>query len=83
MVGVNPEVAHEHMSGLNLMHAVAQAWEAGKLFHIDLNDQMPGRFDLWLVQPEVGILAGFSKMLATRGRVTSTQTPTGPKTMKG
>ena len=27
------------------MHAVAQAWDAGKLFHIDLNDQMPGRFD--------------------------------------
>jgi xylose isomerase len=45
MVGVNPEVAHEHMSGLNFMHAVAQAWEAGKLFHIDLNDQMPSRFD--------------------------------------
>jgi xylose isomerase len=45
MVGVNPEVAHEHMSGLNFMHAVAQAWESGKLFHIDLNDQMPSRFD--------------------------------------
>jgi xylose isomerase len=45
MVGVNPEMAHEHMSGLNFMHAVAQAWEVGKLFHIDLNDQMPGRFD--------------------------------------
>jgi len=45
MVGVNPEVAHEQMSGLNFMHAVAQAWDAGKLFHIDLNDQMPGRFD--------------------------------------
>ena len=45
MVGVNPEVAHEHMAGLNLMHGVAQAWEAGKLFHIDLNDQMPGRYD--------------------------------------
>ena len=45
MVGVNPEVAHEHMSGLNMMHAVAQAWEAGKLFHIDLNDQVPGRYD--------------------------------------
>jgi len=45
MVGVNPEVAHEHMSGLNFMHAVAQAWEMGKLFHIDLNDQMPNRFD--------------------------------------
>jgi xylose isomerase len=45
MVGVNPEVAHEQMAGLNFMHAVAQAWEAGKLFHIDLNDQMASRFD--------------------------------------
>jgi xylose isomerase len=45
MVGVNPEVAHEHMAGLNFVHGVAQAWECGKLFHIDLNDQMPGRFD--------------------------------------
>jgi xylose isomerase len=45
MVGVNPELAHEHMAGLNFMHAVAQAWEAGKLFHIDLNDQYPGRYD--------------------------------------
>jgi xylose isomerase len=45
MVGVNPEVAHETMSGLNFLHAVAQAWEAGKLFHIDLNDQNPGRYD--------------------------------------
>jgi len=33
------------MAGLNSMHGVAQAWEAGKLFHIDLNDQMPGRYD--------------------------------------
>ena len=45
MVGVNPEMAHEHMSGLNFMHGVAQAWDAGKLFHIDLNDQYPGRYD--------------------------------------
>jgi xylose isomerase len=45
MVGVNPEVAHEHMAGLNMTHSVAQAWEAGKLFHIDLNDQIPGRYD--------------------------------------
>ena len=45
MVGVNPEVAHEHMAGLNMMHAVAQSWERGKLFHIDLNDQVPGRYD--------------------------------------
>jgi xylose isomerase len=45
LVGVNPEVAHETMAGLNFLHGVAQAWESGKLFHIDLNDQMPGRFD--------------------------------------
>lgn len=45
MVGVNPEVAHEHMAGLNFTHAVAQAWDAGKLFHIDLNDQLFGRYD--------------------------------------
>ncbi len=45
MVGVNPEVAHEHMAGLNFLHGVAQAWDAGKLFHIDLNDQYPGRYD--------------------------------------
>jgi xylose isomerase len=45
MVGVNPEVAHEHMAGLNFTHSVAQALEAGKLFHIDLNDQAFGRYD--------------------------------------
>jgi xylose isomerase len=45
MVGVNPEVAHEHMAGLNFYHAVGQALEAGKLFHIDLNDQQFGRYD--------------------------------------
>jgi xylose isomerase len=45
MVGVNPEVAHEHMAGLNFTHAVAQALDAGKLFHIDLNDQAFGRYD--------------------------------------
>ncbi|MBV9848386.1 MAG: xylose isomerase [Armatimonadetes bacterium] len=45
MVGVNPEFAHETMAGLNFYHAVAQALEAGKLFHIDLNGQKPGRYD--------------------------------------
>jgi len=45
LVGVNPEVAHETMAGLNFLHAVAQAHEAGKLFHIDLNDQVIGRYD--------------------------------------
>ena len=45
MVGVNPEFAHETMAGLNFVHAVGQALEAGKLFHIDLNDQVVGRYD--------------------------------------
>ncbi|HYF00965.1 MAG TPA: xylose isomerase [Planctomycetota bacterium] len=45
MVGVNPEVGHETMAGLNFYHVVAQAIEAGKLFHIDLNNQKIGRFD--------------------------------------
>ena len=43
--GVNPEFAHDTMAGLNFVHAVAQAIDAGKLFHIDLNDQKMGRFD--------------------------------------
>ena len=45
MVGLNPETAHEHMAGLDFSHGVAQALDAGKLFHIDLNGQKPGRFD--------------------------------------
>lgn len=45
MVGVNPEVAHERMAGLNFVHGVAQALDAGKLVHIDLNDQVPNRYD--------------------------------------
>jgi len=45
MVGVNPELAHEQMAGLDFSHGVAQALDAGKLFHIDLNGQKIGRFD--------------------------------------
>ena len=45
MVGVNPEFAHETMAGLSFVHAVAQAIDAKKLFHIDLNDQKMSRFD--------------------------------------
>jgi xylose isomerase len=45
MVGVNPEVAHENMPGLSMVHAVAQAMEASKLFHVDLNAQRIGRYD--------------------------------------
>ncbi len=45
MVGLNPEVAHDTMAGLDFAHGVAQALDAGKLFHVDLNAQKPGRYD--------------------------------------
>ncbi|MFO1052484.1 MAG: xylose isomerase [Planctomycetota bacterium] len=45
MVGVNPEIAHERMAGLSFVHALAQAQEHGKLFHVDLNDQAGPRYD--------------------------------------
>jgi xylose isomerase len=45
MVGLNPEVGHEQMAGLNFVHGVAQALWHGKLFHIDLNGQHGIKFD--------------------------------------
>ncbi len=45
LVGLNPEFAHETMSGLSFHHAVAQTLWAGKLFHIDLNAQRAGKYD--------------------------------------
>jgi hypothetical protein len=75
------------MAGLNFMHGVAQAWEAGKLFHIDLNDQMPGRYDqdfrFGLANPKADFwLVKFLEDVGYKGRVTSTRTPTALKTMK-
>jgi xylose isomerase len=45
LVGVNPEIGHEEMAGLNAAHGYAQALWQGKLFHIDLNGQHGPRFD--------------------------------------
>ena len=45
MVGLNPEVGHEEMAGLNFAQGIAQALWHGKLFHIDLNGQHGPRFD--------------------------------------
>lgn len=45
VVGLNPEVGHEQMAGLNFTHAIAQALNAGKLFHIDLNGQSGIKYD--------------------------------------
>ncbi len=45
LVGVNPEIGHEQMAGLNAAHGYAQAMWQGKLFHIDLNGQSGPKFD--------------------------------------
>ena len=45
LVGVNPEIGHEQMAGLNAAHGYAQALWQGKLFHIDLNGQSGPKFD--------------------------------------
>ncbi|WP_213453434.1 xylose isomerase [Rhizomonospora bruguierae] len=59
MVGVNPEVGHEQMAGLNFMHGIAQALWAGKLFHIDLNGQRGIKFDQDLVFGHGDLLNAF------------------------
>ncbi|GAB2505797.1 xylose isomerase [Nocardia heshunensis] len=49
LVGVNPEVGHEQMAGLNFAHGIAQALWQGKLFHLDLNGQRGIKYDQDLV----------------------------------
>lgn len=49
LVGINPEVGHEQMAGLNFTTGIAQALDAGKLFHIDLNGQRGIKYDQDLV----------------------------------
>jgi xylose isomerase len=60
MVGLNPEVGHEQMAGLNFAHGIAQALWAGKLFHIDLNGQHGPKFDQDLVFGHGDLLNAFS-----------------------
>jgi xylose isomerase len=59
MVGVNPEVGHEQMAGLNFVHAISQALWQGKLFHIDLNGQRGPKFDQDLVFGHGDLLNAF------------------------
>ncbi|MEV4623739.1 xylose isomerase [Asanoa sp. NPDC049573] len=49
LVGLNPEVGHEQMAGLNYAHGIAQALWHGKLFHLDLNGQRGIKYDQDLV----------------------------------
>ena len=59
MVGLNPEVGHEQMAGLNFVHGIAQALWHGKLFHIDLNGQRGAKFDQDLVFGHGDLLNAF------------------------
>ena len=59
VVGLNPEVGHEQMANLNYTHAIAQALNAGKLFHIDLNGQKGLKYDQDLVFGHGDLLSAF------------------------
>ena len=59
MVGLNPEVGHEQLTGLNFVAGVQQALWAGKLFHIDLNGQRGAKFDQDLVFGHGDLLNAF------------------------
>ncbi|MDA8290373.1 MAG: xylose isomerase [Actinomycetota bacterium] len=59
MVGVNPEVGHEQMAGMNFVHSIAQALWHHKLFHIDLNGQRGPKYDQDLVFGHGDLLSAF------------------------
>ncbi|HTI24744.1 MAG TPA: xylose isomerase [Kutzneria sp.] len=59
LVGLNPEVGHEQMAGLNFVHGISQALWQGKLFHIDLNGQKGPRFDQDLIFGHGDLLSAF------------------------
>jgi xylose isomerase len=60
MVGLNPEVGHEQMAGLNFAHGIAQALWHGKLFHIDLNGQRGIKYDQDMVFGHGDLLNAFA-----------------------
>jgi xylose isomerase len=60
LVGLNPEVGHEQMAGLNFVHGIAQALWHGKLFHIDLNGQRGIKYDQDLVFGHGDLLNAFA-----------------------
>ena len=79
MVGVNPEVGHEQMAGLNFAHGIAQALWAGKLFHIDLNGQRSIKFDQDLVFGHGDLLNAFHLVDLLEHGADGSPTYTGPR----
>jgi xylose isomerase len=80
IVGVNPEVGHEQMAGLNFTTGIAQALWAGKLFHIDLNGQRSIKYDQDLVFGHGDLLSAFFTVdLLENGFVGGGPTYAGPR----
>ncbi|WP_020518958.1 xylose isomerase [Catelliglobosispora koreensis] len=80
MVGLNPEVGHEQMAGLNFVHGIAQALWHGKLFHIDLNGQRGVKYDQDLVFGHGDLLNSFFLVdLLEFGGPDGTETYSGPR----
>lgn len=80
IVGVNPEVGHEQMSNLNVVHGVGQALWHGKLFHIDLNGQHGPKFDQDLVFGHGDLLSVFALVdLLEHGGPSGGQAYDGPR----
>ncbi len=80
LVGVNPEVGHEQMAGLNFASGIAQALWQGKLFHIDLNGQRGIKFDQDLIFGHGDLMNAFSLVdLLEHGAPGGGQAYTGPR----
>jgi len=79
LVGVNPEVGHEQMAGLNFVHSIAQALWHGKLFHIDLNGQRGIKFDQDLVFGHGDLMNAFALVDLLENGLDGGQSYTGPR----
>jgi xylose isomerase len=80
LVGLNPEVGHEQMAGLNFLAGIAQAMNAGKLFHIDLNGQRGIKYDQDLVFGHGDLLNAFALVdLLENGTLVSKTPYSGPR----
>ncbi|MEO7123322.1 MAG: xylose isomerase, partial [Lacisediminihabitans sp.] len=80
LFGVNPEVGHEQMAGLNFAAGIAQALYQGKLFHIDLNGQRGIKYDQDLVFAHGDLANAFALVdLLENGGPDGGQSYTGPR----
>jgi xylose isomerase len=80
LFGINPEVGHEQMAGLNFTQGIAQALWHGKLFHIDLNGQHGPKYDQDLVFGHGDLLSAFSLVdLLENGGVDGAPAYDGPR----